>query len=93
MREEKLHGRALDPPALGDAVEEPRAVVVHHELEGGVGSIGDGIVKKKIMVNFGGNNWTIIFCPNILFGLLHSCDANSKLLIVRCANSLLGVNM
>ena len=46
MREEKLHGRALDPPALGDAVEEPRAVVVHHELEG-VGSIVDGIVEKN----------------------------------------------
>ena len=41
MCEEELHGRALDPPALGHAVEEPRAVVVHHELLGGA---GDGVV-------------------------------------------------
>ena len=41
MCEEELHGRALDPPALGHAVEEPSAVVVHHELLGGA---GDGVV-------------------------------------------------
>ena len=40
MREEELHGRALDLPAFGDAVEEPRSVVVHHELAEGGGALG-----------------------------------------------------
>ena len=37
MCKEELHGGALDPPALGDAVEEPRPVVVHDKLEKGGG--------------------------------------------------------
>ena len=39
MCKEELHGGALDPPALGDAVEEPRSVVVHDKLE--KGALGD----------------------------------------------------
>ena len=54
LREEKLHGRALDTPALGDAVEEPRAVIVHHELEG----VGEhwGWNCEKNHGQLGGNN-------------------------------------
>ena len=41
MCKEELHGGALNPSALGDAVEEPRSVVVHDKLEKGGGALGD----------------------------------------------------
>ena len=51
MCKEELHGGALDPPALGDAVEEPRSVVVHDKLE--KGALGDGrniVIFKTISI-------------------------------------------
>ena len=50
---EELHGGALDPPALGDAVEEPRSVVVHDKLEkGALGDERNIVIFKTISINF-----------------------------------------
>ena len=46
MCKEELHGGALNPPALGDAVEEPRPVVVHDKLE--KGALDNGIMEGAL---------------------------------------------
>ena len=53
MCKEELHGGALDPPALGDAVEEPRSVVVHDKLEkGALGDERNIVIFKTISIKF-----------------------------------------